>query len=81
MPSSHSTASRPYWSSGSGFASMDPERQGEVLGYVRGTPIATTAPARQPAAKPAAPASRAWTRVQPDVESTGFEGSSSGRWR
>jgi hypothetical protein len=81
MPSSHSTASRPYWSSGRGFASLDPERQGEVLGYVRPTTPNAPAPTRQPAAKPAAPASRHWTRVQPDVESTGFEGSSSGRWR
>jgi hypothetical protein len=78
--SSNQIAGRPYWSSGRGFASRDPERQGEVLGYVRPAAIETTAPAKAVApAKPAA--SRHWTRIQPDVESSGFEGSSSGRWR
>lgn len=76
MPSNQA---RPYWSSGRGFASMDPERQGEVLGYVRRTPGAATTPAARPAA-PAKPAQH-WTRIQPDVDSSGFEGSSSGRWR
>jgi hypothetical protein len=59
---------------------MDPERQGEVLGYVRRTPATTAAaPTTRPAA-PAKPAQR-WMAVQPDVDSSGFEGSSSGRWR
>ncbi|GAB3664206.1 hypothetical protein [Ramlibacter alkalitolerans] len=80
MPSSHQATSRPYWSSGRGFASKDPERQGEVLGYVARTPIETTALAR-PAAPKAAPPQRSWTRLQPDVDASGFEGSSSGRWR
>jgi hypothetical protein len=79
MPSSQQGTSRPYWSSGRGFASKDPERQGEVLGYVAKKPIETTTPAR-PTAPKAAPPQR-WTRVQPDVDSSGFEGSSSGRWR
>jgi hypothetical protein len=77
--SSNQIAGRPYWSSGRGFASRDPERQGEVLGYVRPGAIETIAPARPVA--PAKPASLGWTRVQPDVESSSFEGSSSGRWR
>ena len=80
MPSSNQATGRPYWSSGRGFASRDPERQGEVLGYVHNTAIETTASAR-PTAPKAAPPQRGWTRVQPDVDSSGFEGSSSGRWR
>jgi hypothetical protein len=75
MPSSNQASGRPYWNSGRGFASQDPERQVEVLGYVRNTPIETL-PARPAAVKPA----QRWTRVQPDVESS-FEGSSSRRWR
>lgn len=79
MPSSSNQATgRPYWSSGRGFSSMDPERQGEVPGRVRTTPSAAL-----PRATAAKPASRApaWTRIQPDVDSSGFEGSSSRRWR
>lgn len=76
MPSSNQGTGRPYWSSGRGFASMDPERQGEVLGYVRNTAPVTP---RQAKAQPKP--SQAWTRLQPDVESSGYEGSSSGRWR
>ena len=79
MPSSTQPTARPYWSSGRGFASADPERQGEVVGYVRHTPIETTAAPRAPAA--AKSPQKGWMRVQPDVESSGFEGSSSGRWR
>ncbi|MEJ8840389.1 hypothetical protein [Ramlibacter sp. AN1133] len=79
MPSSTQPTARPYWSSGRGFASADPERQGEVVGYVRPTSIQTTAAPR--AAAPAKAPQRGWMRVQPDVESPNFEGSSSGRWR
>jgi hypothetical protein len=73
---------RPYWNSGRAFASLDPERQGEVIGFVRSTPADTAAAARA-AIRPAtpAPARKDWTRMQPDVESGSFEGSSSGRWR
>lgn len=80
MPSSNQTTGRPFWSSGRGFATADPERRGEVVGYVRSGSIETTsAPVR--AALPAArPAARGWMRVQPEPEG-GFEGSSSGRWR
>lgn len=72
---------RTYWSSGRGFASSDPERQGEVLGYVRRTPIETPAPTRPAAAPAKAGAQKGWMNVQPDVDASGFEGSSSGRWR
>jgi hypothetical protein len=77
MPSSNQATGRPYWNSGRAFASMDPERQGEVLGYVRNNAVQAS-PARQPVAKSEW---LGWTRIQPDVESSGFEGSSSGRWR
>ena len=79
MPSINHATGRPYWSPGRGFTSQDPERQGEVLGYARATAIESTAPAR-PAA-PAKPVQRGWLHVQPDMESSSFEGSSSGRWR
>jgi len=78
MPST--PQARPYWSSGRGFASSDPERQSEVLGYVRRSPIETVTTAR-PAAAPARADSQRWMSVQPDVDSSGFEGSSSGRSR
>jgi hypothetical protein len=77
-PTSPATAHQ-HWSSGRGYACTDPERQVEVLGYVRKAPIQTT-PARSVA--PAAPkaARKDWLRVQPDLEG-GYEGSSSRRWR
>ena len=78
MPSNSQPTARPYWSSGRGFASADPERQREVIGYVRKGSGESAGPARTAAAvKPA----QAWTRIQPDVDGSGFEGSSSGRWR
>jgi hypothetical protein len=83
MPSTPQANARPYWNSGRAFASLDPERQGEVIGYVHSTPADTAAAARA-GIRPATPTptpSRHWTRVQPDVESGSFEGSSSGRWR
>jgi hypothetical protein len=66
-----------HWSRGRGFTPADPERQGEVVGYVRKSAIETIIPQR--------PASRAgrldWLRVQPDRETGTFEGSSSRRGR
>ena len=59
---------------GRGFACMDPERQREIVGYVRTTPSRT--PLRV-----AKPASFDWLRVQPDRESGFDEGSSSRRSR
>jgi hypothetical protein len=56
---------------GRGFACMDPERQREIVGYVRTSP---------PAA-PARPAQRDWMRVQPERDATVSEGSSSRRSR
>lgn len=82
MPPTTKATARPYWNSGRAFASLDPERQGEVIGYVRSTAADTAAAARS-AIRPSVAASPRtdWTRVQPDVEGTSFEGSSSGRWR
>ena len=76
MPSSNMANGRQYWSTGRGFTSSDPERQVEVIGYVR-TAVGT-GPARPAAAKPVR---NNWARIQPDVESSSFEGSSSRRWR
>ncbi|HET8748487.1 MAG TPA: hypothetical protein VFM98_23030 [Ramlibacter sp.] len=78
MPSSNHVVGRPYWSSGRGFTSSDPERQREVVGYVRKPGRDDAAPARASAAKSDP---LAWTRLQPDVDSSGYEGSSSRRWR
>ena len=74
MPTSNPAKGRQYWVSGRGFTPADPERRGEVVGYVRSSGIETT---RAAAAKPA----QSWTRVQPDVDSSGYEGGSSRRWR
>jgi hypothetical protein len=65
------------WSFGRGFASKDPERQGEVIGYVRRTPIETTAPTRLTVRSPRLD----WMRVQPERDAGNFEGSSSRRGR
>lgn len=59
---------------GRGFACMDPERQREIVGYVRTTP--SRIPVR---AKPATPMD--WLRIQPDRDSGFDEGSSSRRGR
>ena len=63
---------------GRGFASIDPERQREVVGYVRGGAIDTT-----PAQRFGAPRSSRfdWTRIQVERDSGNFEGSSSRRGR
>jgi hypothetical protein len=78
MPSTKQAAGRQqHWSAGRGFTSLDPERQGEVLGQVRRCAVDSPSPSRQPLVKPAP----AWTRVLPDVDSSSYEGSSSRRWR
>ena len=66
-----------HWTGGRGFASNDPERQREVVGYVRGGMITTA-----PAARPAVRSGRLdWMRVQAEHDSSNFEGSSSRRSR
>ena len=78
MASSHPDSSRAPWSCGRGFAAMDPERQGEVVGYVRSGAIETTPPQRFGVTR----SSRLdWMRVQPERDSGNFEGSSSRRSR
>ena len=59
---------------GRGFASKDPERQREVVGYVRNVVIETT-PAQRFGAPPSSRFD--WNRVQPERDSGNFEGSSS----
>lgn len=68
------------WSSGRGFASMDPERQGEVVGYVRGGAIESAQPARNVYDRGVRSTRLDWMRVQPDRDAS-FEGSSSRRGR
>jgi hypothetical protein len=65
------------WSFGRGFASKDPERQREVVGYVRPAPIETTTSARPTVRSPRLD----WMRVQPERDNGSFEGSSSRRGR
>jgi hypothetical protein len=68
---------------GRGFAVADPERQREVVGYVRTSPI-TTAPQSRFAAERAARTARArvdWMWIQADRDTSTFEGSSSRRGR
>lgn len=77
MPSSKQAAGRPHWTSGRGFVSLDPERQGEVLGQARRAASERAEPSRQPMVKPA----QAWTLVRPDVDPSSYEGSSSRHWR
>lgn len=77
MALSDSGRIREHWTCGRGFTSADPERQREVVGYVRNSAIETTT--RQ---RPASRGSRVdWLRVQPDRETGTFEGSSSRRSR
>jgi hypothetical protein len=71
MTSSDPTLYRQHCSLGRGFTPLDPERQREVVGYVRSGPIETV----QQAPRLSSRATRAdWLRVQPDCD---FEGSSS----
>ena len=76
MASSNPGGDREERTCGRGFASIDPERQREVVGYVRSVSIETT-----PAQRFGAPRSSRfdWTRVQPERDN--FEGSSSRRGR
>ena len=55
-------------STGRGFACMDPERQGEVVGSLRILPVA-------PTPRPLRTAGVDWARVRPERDT--FEGSSS----
>ena len=71
MASSPLGSNAPIRTLGRGFASMDPERQREVVGYVRPSAFEAPAPART-AVRSAGRLD--WTRVQPDRD---FEGSSS----
>jgi hypothetical protein len=65
-------------SCGRGFASIDPERQREVVGYVRVASIETTTVLRIASTR----ATRLdWTRMQSERDSATFEGSSSRRSR
>ncbi|MBC5785520.1 hypothetical protein H8N03_21450 [Ramlibacter sp. USB13] len=77
MTSRTSGSDREHWSGGRGFAAIDPERQREVVGYVRPSAIETM-PAQR-FARPRGVQRLDWTRVQPDRDS--FEGSSSRRGR
>lgn len=65
------------WSCGRGFASQDPERQREVVGFVRSGPIETAA-ARGVVTRSAR---LDWMRVQPERDSANYEGGSSRRSR
>jgi hypothetical protein len=58
-------------STGRGFACMDPERQREIVGYVR----------TSPPSGPARPAGKDWMQVQTEREVAVSEGSSSRRSR
>jgi hypothetical protein len=77
MASSIPASERPRCSPGRGFASLDPERQREVVGV--SPPIATAAPSAvtERLARAARPN---WMCVLPDGDN-GFEGSSSRRGR
>jgi hypothetical protein len=55
---------------------MDPERQREVVGYVRPAGMETAPQGRSSERATKAPRLD-WLRVQPDRESSNFEGSSS----
>jgi hypothetical protein len=70
-----------FTSLGRSFVSADPERQREVIGYVRGGSIGTAPPTAAASERAARTARVGWMRVQPDVDSSTFEGSSSRRSR
>lgn len=71
MPSSDANLYRQHCSLGRSFAPLDPERQREVVGYVRSGPIETVQQGRELSSRETAPS---WMRTQPDRD---FEGSSS----
>lgn len=79
MASSNQDIRGPQWHSGRAFASMDPERQREVVGYVRSGPIETAPAPRSTALRSARNARVDWLRVPADRDN--FEGSSSRRGR
>jgi hypothetical protein len=76
MTSRYSGTDREHSSGGRGFASPDPERQREVVGYVRSSAIETMPAQRFGRPQGGRPD---WMRMQLDRES--FEGSSSRRGR
>ena len=71
----------PAWGVGRGFASVDPERQREVIGYVRPGGIETRAPTRPAPDRGVRSGRIGWIRVQPEQDGGNFEGSSSRRSR
>jgi hypothetical protein len=71
MPSSDPALYRQHCSLGRGFTPLDPERQREVVGYVRGGPIETV---QQAPGLGSRSTCADWMSVQPDRD---FEGSSS----
>lgn len=80
MASINQRSGQPVWSAGRGFSSADPERQREVVGYIRSS--IETAPASRSTAERAVRTGRLdWLRVQADRDSATFEGSSSRRSR
>jgi hypothetical protein len=68
-------------SAGRGFALADPERQREVVGYVRTSPIMTAPQSRTGSERVLRSARVDWMRVQADRDASTFEGSSSRRGR
>lgn len=60
------------WSSGRCFASMDPERQCEVVGYVR--PIDVAPAPRSVSERPVRSSRLDWARMQVDRERSTVEG-------
>lgn len=80
MALSDQGSSRQQWT-GRSFASADPERTREVVGYVRTGPIETAPPSRAASERAARIARLDWMRVQPDRDQSTFEGSSSRRGR
>ena len=77
MASSPLGSNAPIQTLGRGFASMDPERQREVVGYVRPAGMETAPQGRSTAERATKTPRLDWLRVQPDRESSNFEGSSS----
>jgi hypothetical protein len=80
MASSPLGSNAPIQTLGRGFASMDPERQREVVGYVRPSAF-ESAPQGRSSDRAAKTTRTDWMRVQPDRDSSNFEGSSSRRSR
>jgi len=80
MASSNQGTGLPHWSSGRCRGSMDPERQGEVVGYVVRGPIQSAPTPRTPSGRGRTKRTD-WMCVQPDPDSSNFEGSSSRRGR